>query len=75
MSDCDSSLFFFFPCLYFYFGFPSPPSDLNFLLPATDFEDFLSPLPEPLASGSAQLQQLSCIACEFLKCPSLLCHL
>lgn len=37
--------------------------DLNSLLPMADLEDFLSPLPEPSASGTV-------ISCEFPKPPS-----
>lgn len=69
MSDCDC----FFP-LPLPLHPPPPPSDLN-SLPA-DFEDFLSPLPEPSASGRAQLQHLSCGQhVNFRSVLCLLCHL
>lgn len=46
------------------------PSDLNSLLPMVDSDDFLSPLPEPSASGSVQLQLSPWTPCEFPKRPS-----
>uniref|UniRef100_A0A8C4HY81 Tyrosine-protein kinase receptor n=1 Tax=Dicentrarchus labrax TaxID=13489 RepID=A0A8C4HY81_DICLA len=49
---------------------PCLSSDLNSLLPMTDLEDFLSPLPEPSASGSVQLQPSPWIRCKFPKRPS-----
>lgn len=48
---------------------PCLSSDLNSLLPMADLEDFLSPLPEPSASGSVALQLSLGIPCEFPKRP------
>lgn len=48
---------------------PCLSSDLNSLLPMGDLEDFLSPLPEPSASGSVELELSLGISCEFPKHP------
>lgn len=48
---------------------PCLSSDLNSLLPMVDLDDFLSPLPEPSASGSVELELSLGKVCEFSKHP------
>lgn len=65
-----------YPCDLFLSLFPhfSPldrclTSDLNSLLPMVDLEDFLSPLPEPSASGSVELELSLGKVCAFSEHP------
>lgn len=59
--------------IFFLFLAPCFMSDLNSLLPVADLEDYLSPLPEPSASGSVLLQLMFTLwPCVNFQCVSYL---